>query len=229
MNYLTSVLAATTFAQSAEAFMFTSAQKKATETSPQTRNDRIHPQYSLSRDLIDVFDTPMMFSSMSPLSAFLLDDSWTMPSSRIFKTQIPSPRVKQELTFNLDISETDDKYSIQCDIPGIKKEDIQLNILPNRVLEISCERKVVENTESAKVNRQERYYGFVKRSLTLPEDVDEDSISAAYVDGVLDLTIPKHPQKVKQGIKKIEIADHVESQGLPSSSSVDVSKEEVKK
>ena len=97
------------------------------------------------------------------------------------------------------------------------------------VLEISCERKVVENTESAKVNRQERYYGFVKRSLTLPEDVDEDSISAAYVDGVLDLTIPKHPQKVKQGIKKIEIADHVESQGLPSSSSVDVSKEEVKK
>ena len=162
MNYLASVLAATTLAESADAFMFSSAQKKATPQPPQTRNSDMQ-QHSLSRDLLDVFDTPF-FSSMSPMSTFLLDDSWRMPTTRVFKTQIPSPRVKQDLTFNLDISETDDKYSIQCDIPGIKKEDIQLNILPNRVLEISCERKVVENTESAKVNRQERYHGFVKRS-----------------------------------------------------------------
>jgi len=227
MNYLTSVLAATTLAQSAEAFMFSSAQKKATTQAPQTKNNNMQ-QYSLSRDLLDVFDTPF-FSSMSPMSTFLLDDSWRLPSSRVLKTQIPSPRFSQELTFNLDISETSDKYSIQCDLPGIKREDIEMNVLPNRILEISCERKAVENGEEAKVNRQERYYGFVKRSLTLPDDVDEDQIAASYVDGVLDITIPKHPQE-KREVKKIQIADHMPSQGLPGSSSVDVTKsEETKK
>jgi len=221
MNYLTSVLAATTLAQSADAFMFSSAQKKATTQAPQTRNNNMQ-QHSLSRDLLDVFDTPLL-SSMSPMSTFFLDDSWRMPTTRVFKTQIPTPRYTQDLTFNLDISETPEKYSIQCDLPGVKREDIQMNIHPNRVLEISCERKVLENNEDAKVNRQERYYGYVKRALTLPEDVDEDRISASYVDGVLEITIPKHPQE-KREVKKIEIADHVPSQGLPESSSVDVSK-----
>jgi len=221
MNYLASVLAATTLAESADAFMFSSAQKKATPQPPQTRNSDMQ-QHSLSRDLLDVFDT-QFFSSMSPMSTFLLDDSWRMPTTRVFKTQIPSPRFSQDLTFNLDISETSDKYSIQCDLPGIKREDIEMNVLPNRVLEISCERKAIESGEEAKVNRQERYYGFVKRSLTLPDDVDEDHIAASYVDGVLDITIPKHPQEKKEA-KKIQIADHMPSQVLPESSSVDVDK-----
>jgi len=230
-SYLTSVLLATTLAGQADAFMFSTAQKKTSVAPRQTSNEeRSRPLNSLSRDLMDVFDMPLM--TMSPLSSFLLDE-WRSPSNGVFKTQIPSPRLSQALTFNLDIAELDNEYKISCDLPGISKEDINIIVLPNRILEISTERKQEEHLENAKVNRQERYYGYVKRTLSLPQDTDEDGIKASYVNGVLDLSIPKR-EEAKPISKKIEIADHIPSQELPNyesstSANVDVTQTEAKK
>jgi len=212
-SYLTSVLLATTLAGQADAFMFTNAQKKTSVAPAHASNEeRSRPLNSLSRDLLDVFDMPLM--TMSPLSSFLWDD-WRSPQTGVFKTQIPSPRLSQALTFNLDIAELDNQYKISCDLPGISREDINISVLPNRLLEISSERKQEEHVENAKVNRQERYYGYVKRTLSLPEDANEDDIKASYVNGVLELSVPKHEQ-AKPMAKKIEIGEYVPSQELPS-------------
>jgi HSP20 family protein len=90
-----------------------------------------------------------------------------------------------------DLSEDDKAYTIKAEIPGVKKEDIQVTIDGNRV-SISAEtKKETEEKEGSKVIRSERYYGKVFRSMTLESDVDQAGADANYADGVLTLTLPK--------------------------------------
>lgn len=101
----------------------------------------------------------------------------------------------------IDISETDDQFHITAELPGMKKEDIDIN-LENRRLTISGERKF-ENEEKGKTyHRVETSYGSFNRSFQLPDNVDENSISATYENGLLNITIDKDEEKVK---KQIEI------------------------
>jgi|SRR5581483_1809993 len=99
----------------------------------------------------------------------------------------------------LDVRETEDDYLVMVDLPGVKSEDVTIE-LNDQVLTISGSRVPVDTGESQLV---ERPYGSFVRSLTLPKGVDSDQIKADYHDGVLELHIPK-PAEIKP--KKIAIS-----------------------
>lgn len=98
-----------------------------------------------------------------------------------------------QMEIKMDLKEDDKAYTVHAEIPGVKKEDIQVSIDGNRV-SISAETKMEkEEKEGEKVLRSERYCGKVARSFTLANEVDEAQAQARYSDGVLELTLPKKP------------------------------------
>jgi len=91
----------------------------------------------------------------------------------------------------VDVTEDDKCYSVRAEIPGVKKEDINVAVDGNQV-EISAEvknEKAVKDGE--KLLRSERYYGKVYRAFALDQDVDETATQARYADGILELRLPK--------------------------------------
>ena len=82
-------------------------------------------------------------------------------------------------------------YTVHAEIPGVKKDDIHVNIDGNQVA-ISAEVKnEKEVKDGEKLLRSERYYGSVSRAFSLEQDVDESAAQAKYNEGVLELTLPK--------------------------------------
>jgi len=97
----------------------------------------------------------------------------------------------QQLQVKIDISEDDKNYIVRADIPGVKKEDIKVDIDGNRV-SISAEVKSFkEEKKNETVIHSERYEGKVFRSFTLDSAVDQEKAQAKYQDGTLELTLPK--------------------------------------
>jgi len=93
--------------------------------------------------------------------------------------------------FRVDVSENDNAYTLRAEIPGVKKDEIQITIDGDTVA-ISAEVKKEKDTKDGeRVLRTERYYGKVYRAFTLGQAVDENSAAAKYADGVLELTLPK--------------------------------------
>jgi HSP20 family protein len=106
------------------------------------------------------------------------------------------------MQIRMDVKEDDNAYTVHADIPGVKKEDIQVSIDGNQV-SISAEvKKQTEEKQGERTLRSERYYGKVFRSFTLAHDVDESKAQAKYNDGVLELTLPK---KAVSAAKKLAI------------------------
>lgn len=90
----------------------------------------------------------------------------------------------------LDLKETDKAYMVHAEIPGVKKEDIEVSIDGNLVT-IRAEVKREKEEKGETMLRSERYYGAMSRSFTLATDVDDKAATAKYTDGVLELTLPK--------------------------------------
>jgi HSP20 family protein len=91
----------------------------------------------------------------------------------------------------MDVSETETAFLIKAEMPGIKKEDIDVS-LKDGMLTISGETKEeTEEKEEGKVIRQERRYGTYVRSMSIGANVDGEHIEANYDNGVLELTLPK--------------------------------------
>ena len=90
----------------------------------------------------------------------------------------------------LDLSEDKDNFVVKVEVPGMKKEDIDVT-LHEGALSISGERKSDEKFEDAEVYRSERFYGRFHRTISLPASVAVDKIKAQYKDGVLTVTLPK--------------------------------------
>ena len=97
----------------------------------------------------------------------------------------------QQLQMKIDVIQNDKAYTVKADLPGVKKEDIHIQVDGN-VVSISAEvKKEKEEKNDERVVRSERYYGRVERSFSLDHDVDEATVEARYSDGVLNLTLPK--------------------------------------
>jgi HSP20 family protein len=90
----------------------------------------------------------------------------------------------------LDVHENKDSFSIRVELPGMKREDIEVS-LQDGALVISGERKEEKVAEGTEVHRQERFYGRFSRALTLPSAVAGDKVKAQYKDGILTVTLPK--------------------------------------
>lgn len=99
-----------------------------------------------------------------------------------------------------DISETDAEFCITAEVPGIKREDVKIDI-DDHVLSIRGENKQEKEEKGKKFLRIERYYGSFNRSFSLPENVNEDKIEAVFKDGMLTLTIPKTEVKKPKAIE----------------------------
>lgn len=97
----------------------------------------------------------------------------------------------------VDIAEEEKFFSVSLDIPGIKKEDIEIEVRENRLF-VSGERKT--QVEMEKLLRSERRYGKFSRIFTLPQDVNTDAIEARFEEGVLTVVLPKsekaQPKKI---------------------------------
>jgi HSP20 family protein len=104
--------------------------------------------------------------------------------------------------FRIDVKEDDGAYVVQAEIPGVKKEDINVTINGNQVAISTEVRREREDKQGEKVLRSERYYGKVYRALNLAQDVDEASAKAKYNEGVLELRLPK---KAAVTAKKLSI------------------------
>ncbi len=114
-------------------------------------------------------------------------------------TQVYDERVFSPAT---ELVENDKNYFISVDLPGMKKEDIKIEVLENSLV-ISGERQSEQRTDTDNYQRSEKIYGSFRRSFSLPKAVDIENIQALHEDGVLEITIPK-TQEVKS--KKIEIS-----------------------
>ena len=91
----------------------------------------------------------------------------------------------------LDVAEQNGAYAVRAEIPGARKEDIDVRIEGNLVT-ISAEmKKEWDDRKEGRVLRSERQYGHASRSFTLASPVDESKAGAKYENGVLELTLPK--------------------------------------
>jgi len=112
---------------------------------------------------------------------------------RLFKPASRWETEVQPLQIKVDVEENDKSYTVKAEIPGVKKEDINVQIDGNQV-SISAEAKQEKDVkENGKVIRSERYYGSMYRSFALGQDVDSGAANAKYADGILQLTLPKKP------------------------------------
>ena len=96
-----------------------------------------------------------------------------------------------ELQIRIDVSEDKNAYRVHADVPGTRKEDIQVTVDGNVVTIRAETKRASEQKEGEKLLRTERFVGTVSRSFQLPYEIDLASAEAKYQDGVLDLTLPK--------------------------------------
>ena len=125
----------------------------------------------------------------------LLDPSFgdTFESAmRRFFPPTPYESAAPQLKMRIDVTENDKAYTVMADIPGVKKDDINVRVEGNMVsidAETHGEKEAMGNGD--KVLRTERYYGTISRSFSLARDVDASKVQARYADGVLTLELPK--------------------------------------
>jgi HSP20 family protein len=102
----------------------------------------------------------------------------------------------------IDVREDEKSYTILADLPGVKKEDIQVHVDGNQVSLAAEVRREKDVKEGERVLRSERYVGRVARSFSLAAEVDSNAAQAKYADGVLELVLPK---KTTPGAKQLTI------------------------
>lgn len=103
-------------------------------------------------------------------------------------------------TPNVDIYETEQSYVLNAELPGLSKEEINIDVNDN-TLTLKGEKKFEEKVEKENYVRVERSYGSFSRSFTLSDDVNAEAITASYNQGVLELTLPKKEEAKPKEIK----------------------------
>ena len=98
-------------------------------------------------------------------------------------------------SFRADIKETDEKYMIEAEMPGVNKKDISID-LQEDVLTISAEKKEEKSEEKDSYVRKERRYGSFSRSFRV-ENINKENIHAALENGILKIELPKHEPAVE--------------------------------
>lgn len=118
---------------------------------------------------------------------------------RPWRSDLPdaAPRIK------LDLTEQDGSYAVKAEIPGVKKEDIDVRVDGNLVT-ISAEVKSTreDKDQAGRMLRQERQEGYASRTFSVACPVDEGKVEASYKDGILALTLPK---KANTSSKRIAV------------------------
>ena len=102
---------------------------------------------------------------------------------------------------NVDVIEKDKSFELQVALPGVKKQDVELDIADN-ILTLKGERKLSNEKEEGKYYSFETHYGTFKRSFRLPKNVDQSKVEASFSDGILTINLLKvDEQELKTTIK----------------------------
>ena len=129
-------------------------------------------------------------------SSSLLDEFFRDFSPGFFIQPLHGDSLPQQI--RMDVKDRNGAFEVEAEIPGVKKEDIHVD-LDGNVLSLHAEVKQEDRKEEAgQVVRSERYYGSVSRSIQLPADVDDKAAKARYENGVLKLTLPKKANGKRQ-------------------------------
>ena len=132
----------------------------------------------------------------------LLDPTLSDPFESVFRGFLAPMRVDKsmnDIDIRIDVVEQDDAYKVKADLPGLKKEDINVQIDGNRVqINAETRREKDVKDDGGKVLRSERYFGSVSRVFTLAQDVDDTKAVAKYENGVLNLELPKKTSTVSK-------------------------------
>jgi HSP20 family protein len=115
---------------------------------------------------------------------------------------IPMLREDEEHMFApvCDVSETKNQYILKFDVPGVKKENIKIELEGNRLM-VSGERKEEKKEEGEKRYFSETRYGHFTRTFTLPEQVDPKKVKADFKEGVLKVEVPKTEKSQRREIE----------------------------
>jgi HSP20 family protein len=93
--------------------------------------------------------------------------------------------------FRVEITEKDNAYVLRGELPGVRKDDINVSVDGDTVAITAEVKNEKDVKDGERVLRSERYYGKVYRAFTLGQAVEENAVQAKYADGVLELTLPK--------------------------------------
>lgn len=104
------------------------------------------------------------------------------------------------LAFKVDVSETDSAYTLAAELPGVKKEDIDVSVDRGTVMISAKVEKSSEQKDGERVIRRERYSGSMQRAFTLDASIDEGKVEASYDNGVLRVVLPKKETSPQQRI-----------------------------
>ncbi len=121
--------------------------------------------------------------------------------NRFFDSSFPSPSLNN--SFRVDIRESEKAYTLEAELPGMAEENINLSV-NNDMLTISADSVSEQKQEKEHSYYCERRFGHVERSFSL-EGIQQDSITAEYVNGLLTVTLPKSQPEPVKGARKIAI------------------------
>ncbi len=130
-----------------------------------------------------------------------------------FDTPTPAPNTLRRWIPPMDLVETDGEFVLRADLPGLSEGDVNIELEDN-VLTVSGERKSEHEERKEGHYRIERSSGSFRRSLTLPEGVDPESVKATFDRGVLEVRVPKPEQRKP---RKVEITVGSEREAIDSS------------
>jgi len=135
-------------------------------------------------------------SSLLPLFNQMINEFWNAEDLSENRSVIPAANIK----------ETNDAFLIDLAVPGLKKEDFNIQV-ENNMLRISANKQTETQSEDSniKIHRYEFSFHTFERSFRLPKSADGDKISASYTDGVLQLNIPKREEAKPKAPKIIQI------------------------
>jgi HSP20 family protein len=153
------------------------------------------PSFFNNRRGSSIFDTFSAFDIWDPLKDF----PFTSPNSLISRENSAFVNTR------IDWKETPEAHVFVADLPGLKKEEVKVEIEDDRVLQISGERNVEKEDKNDTWHRVERSCGKFLRRFRLPENAKMDQVKASMENGVLTVTVPKEEVK-KPEVKAIEIS-----------------------
>ncbi|MGV3588432.1 MAG: Hsp20/alpha crystallin family protein [Adhaeribacter sp.] len=138
----------------------------------------------------------------------LMDDfvppTFSSMIDRFFQDSVNQRRRMADFNPQVDACETENGFEIELTLPGLKKEDIKIELQEGR-LTVSGERKFRNEDTNKRYQIIESQYGSFSRSFQLPNNIDPNAINAEFQDGILRLTVPKDKQKTQK--HQIQIKD----------------------
>ncbi|CAK9137868.1 unnamed protein product [Ilex paraguariensis] len=146
----------------------------------------------------NVFD-PFSLDIFDPFDGFFNSTLANYPSSAARETSAFA-------NTRIDWKETPEAHVFKADLPGLKKEEVKVEVEEGRVLQISGERSKEQEEKNDKWHRVERSSGKFLRRFRLPENSKMDEVKASMENGVLTVTVPKVEVEKKQEAKTIEIS-----------------------